>query len=84
MQEPAQAALLLTEGDFGHGTDRVAALELRVVAADRERGFADATRALQSFLKSKGLSSVEIRRSDLLPRPDPVSGKFKHIYREMG
>ena len=33
-----------------------------------------------SFFESKGLS-VEILLSDELPQADPVSGKFKHVYK---
>ena len=57
-------------------------LELRLIAEDRERAFAEAKQALGAFFESKGLVKVEIRLSDTPPRPDPVSGKFKHIFRE--
>ena len=33
-----------------------------------------------SFFESKGLR-VAILPSDLPPSPDPISGKFKHVYR---
>ena len=55
-------------------------LELRLAADDRGAAFQAAEGELRSFFESKGLS-VEILLSDELPQADPVSGKFKHVYR---
>ena len=60
------------------GADR---LELRLIGDRREEGFAEARQRLLSFLGSKGVHDAEINLSDELPQADPVSGKFKHIYR---
>ena len=56
------------------------ALELRLVADDRGAAFRAAKGALRSFFESKGLS-VEILLADDPPQADPVSGKFKHVYK---
>ena len=56
------------------------ALELRLVADDRESAFQAAEGELRSFFESKGLS-VEILLADDPPQADPVSGKFKHVYK---
>lgn len=56
------------------------ALELRLVADDRGAAFQAAKGALRSFFESKGLS-VEILLADDPPQADPVSGKFKHVYK---
>ena len=56
------------------------ALELRLAADDRGAAFQTAKGELRSFFESKGLS-VEILLSDELPQADPVSGKFKHVYK---
>ena len=56
------------------------ALELRLAADDRGAAFQAAKGELGSFFESKGLS-VEILLADDLPQADPVSGKFKHVYR---
>ena len=56
------------------------ALELRLAADDRGAAFQAAKGELGSFFESKGLS-VEILLSDELPQADPVSGKFKHVYK---
>ncbi len=55
-------------------------LELRLAADDRESAFQAAEGELRSFFESKGLS-VEILLSDELPQADPVSGKFKHVFK---
>ena len=57
------------------------ALELRLAADDRGAAFQAAKGALRSFFESKGLS-VEILLADDPPQADPVSGKFKHVYKE--
>ena len=58
-----------------------ARLELRLNSDRKEAAFEEARRELCSFFLSKGVKDVEITLSDLPPRADPVSGKFKHIYR---
>ena len=60
----------------------VGALELRMIADDREQAFEEAERELRSFFESKGLAGIEIRLSDRPPQADQISGKFKHIYRD--
>ena len=57
--------------------DRV---ELRVLSDEPEAAFAAAKGALETFFESKELQ-VAILPSDLPPSPDPISGKFKHVYR---
>ena len=56
-------------------------LELRIVSDDREAAFAKAREELLSFFEEKGVKDLEIVLSDEKPQADPVSGKFKHIYR---
>ena len=56
-------------------------LELRLVSDQKELGFAEARQELLAFFKSKGVEDLEIVLSDQLPQANPVSGKFKHIYR---
>ncbi len=56
------------------------AVELRLTAEDPGSAFGDAKAALTAFFESKGLE-VTILPSDAGPQADPVSGKFKHIYR---
>ncbi len=56
-------------------------LELRLMSDQREAGFEEAKRELLSFFGSKGVEAPEIVLSDQPPQADPVSGKFKHIYR---
>ena len=56
-------------------------LELRLISDQKEEGFAEAKQELLAFLKSKGVEDPEIVLSDQLPQANPVSGKFKHIYR---
>ena len=41
----------------------------------------EAKRELLFFFQSKGVKDLEIVLSDQLPQADPISGKFKHIYR---
>lgn len=57
-------------------------LELRIVSDDRDRAFAEAKRELLSFFAEKGVNDLDITLSDDVPRADPVSGKFKHIYKD--
>ena len=57
-------------------------LELRLVSDQKESGFAEAKQELLAFFKSKGVEDLEIVLSDQMPQANPVSGKFKHIYRD--
>ncbi len=57
--------------------DRV---ELRVLSDEPEAAFAAAKGALETFFESKELQ-VAILPSDSPPSPDPISGKFQHVYR---
>lgn len=57
-------------------------LELRLVCEDPDAAFAEAERELQMFFAGKGLANLKIRRSEEAPQTNPVSGKFKHIYRD--
>ncbi len=57
--------------------DRV---ELRLLADDSPAAFDAAKRALLLFFEDKGLS-VTVLSSPIAPQADPVSGKFKHVYR---
>ncbi len=56
------------------------AVELRVLSDEPEAAFAAAKESLENFFESKGLR-VAVLPSDTSPSPDPVSGKFKHVYR---
>ena len=55
-------------------------VELRLLADDPETAFSAAKGALETFFESKEIR-VEVLPSDTPPSPDPVSGKFKHVYR---
>ncbi len=48
----------------------------------RKAAFQKANEDLQDFLKSKGLSNIDIYLSNELPRANKVSGKFNHIYKD--
>ena len=54
-------------------------LTLRLDCGD-PAAFSEAKRTLEDFFAEKGLSP-EITLSDEPPRADPVSGKFRHVYR---
>ena len=56
-------------------------LVLRIVSDTRGMAFLQAEHELRRFLQSAGVQDVEIVLSDEMPQADPVSGKFKHIYR---
>ena len=56
-------------------------LELRLVCEDPDAAFAEAERELQAFFADRGVTNLKIRRSKQMPQADPVSGKFKHVYR---
>ena len=57
-------------------------LELRLVCEDPDAAFAEAECELQMFFAGKGLANLKIRRSEEAPQTNPVSGKFKHVYRD--
>ena len=56
-------------------------LKLRLVCEDPDAAFAEAERELQAFFADRGVTNLKIRRSKQMPQADPVSGKFKHVYR---
>ena len=56
-------------------------LELRLICEDPASAFAEAERELQAFFADRGVTNLKIRRSKQMPQADPVSGKFKHVYR---
>lgn len=58
-------------------------LELRIISDDRENAFAQAKRDLLAFFESKGLGGIEVYLSDKAPEAHKVSGKFKHIYKDL-
>ncbi|MBR4502769.1 MAG: phenylacetate--CoA ligase family protein [Clostridia bacterium] len=58
-----------------------ARLELRLNSDHREAAFEEAQCALRSFFQDRGMDHLEITLSSLPPQADPVSGKYKHIYR---
>jgi hypothetical protein len=41
-----------------------------------------AQKELEKFLKSKNLLNVEIVLSDEEPKPNMISGKYKHVYKD--
>ena len=53
-----------------------------MVAENPDAAFAKASAALQELFASKGLADVAVSRSDEPPQTHPVSGKFKHVYKE--
>ena len=60
-----------------------AQMELRLVSDQRKAAFEEARNRLLSFFLSKGVKDVQITLSDQPPQADPVSGKYKHIFRGM-
>ncbi|MBO4887160.1 MAG: phenylacetate--CoA ligase family protein [Firmicutes bacterium] len=56
-------------------------VELRLVSDQPDEAFEQARHDLLDFFESKGLT-VEVTHSDVPPQADPVSGKFKHIYKQ--
>ena len=46
---------------------------------DRTAAFVSAKMSLENYLSSQGIEHVMITLSEILPRQDPNSGKFKHI-----
>ena len=57
-------------------------LSLRLVSDDPAAAFLKARQELTVFLSKKGVKNIEINLSELSPQADPISGKFKHIYKE--
>ncbi len=55
--------------------------ELRMTSDHPEAAFEEARKDLDTFFQNKGLK-VNIMKSDVPPQADPVSGKFKHIYKD--
>jgi len=58
-------------------------LELRLVADEKNVSFIHAEKALTDYLAEKGATGINIVMSEDPPMPDKVSGKFKHIYKDM-
>ena len=58
-------------------------LELRLIADDKNASFEYARKSLTDYFAEKGAKDIEIVMSEDLPAPDKVSGKFKHIYKDM-
>lgn len=58
-------------------------LELRLIAEDKNVSYVHAEKALTEYLAEKGANDIKIFMSDDMPMPDKVSGKFKHIYKDM-
>lgn len=58
-------------------------LELRLVADEKNVSFIHAEKALTDYLAEKGATGINIVMSEEPPMPDKVSGKFKHIYKDM-
>ena len=57
-------------------------VELRMISDCPEEAFTEAKHDLQEFFMSKGLT-VDVVLSDLPPQADKVSGKFKHVKKEL-
>lgn len=53
-------------------------LALRLIAANRAECFAEAKRALETYLRQNGVTAV-IELSDAPPAANPISGKYKHV-----
>lgn len=58
-------------------------VELRLIADDRVKAFEEAKKALQGFFVSKGIANLKIALSEDDPAADRISGKFKHIYKDI-
>ena len=54
---------------------------MRLISDQKEAAFKKAKEELLAFFAGKGIEHIEIDLSDEPPQADPVSGKFKHIYR---
>jgi len=53
-------------------------LELRLVADDKQKSFAEAKWALEDYWRRSG-AEAKVRLSEREPETNPISGKFKHI-----
>ena len=53
-------------------------LELRLLAVDQQKVFAEAKQAVESHLAQNGVT-VEVVLSEKPPEANPISGKFKHV-----
>ena len=58
-------------------------LELRLIADDRNASFEYAKKSLTDYFTEKGAQGIRIFMSEDMPMPDKVSGKFKHIYKDL-
>lgn len=58
-------------------------VELRLVADDKNASFELAKKALIDYFAEKDLTGITIVLSDDIPMADKVSGKFKHIYKDL-
>lgn len=58
-------------------------LELRLIADDKKAAFEAARSALLEYFAGKGVTAVDIAMSDDPPMADKVSGKFKHVCKEL-
>lgn len=56
-------------------------LELRIISEDKEIAFKKAKDALIEFLIRRGITEVDILMSNEKPSPNPISGKFNHVYK---
>lgn len=62
-----------------HDHDR---LELRMIAENKEKLFAEAKQEVEIYLHKNGVNA-EIYLSNNIPEANPVSGKYKHIIAKM-
>lgn len=58
-------------------------LALRLAADNKEMAFQKAGKQIQEFLRSKGLTNIEVYLSDELPQANKTSGKYNHICKEL-
>lgn len=56
-------------------------LELRIISEDKEIAFKKAKEALIEFLLSRSITGVDIVLANEIPCPNPISGKFNHVYK---
>lgn len=58
-------------------------LELRLVCENKEEIFIEARNRLVEYLNSMGVNDVFIMLSNEEPKPNKISGKYNHIYKEI-
>lgn len=58
-------------------------VELRMIADDKNTSFEYAQKAVSAYFTKKGAKDMKIVMSDDPPEADNVSGKFKHIYKDL-